>query len=211
MDVRRYKGSVAGFSHEHVWFVFILGDSIPSYKEGCYTLTPCCWCCLDDGRMNRTGADSPPSLFTASERLQLRIHPESWRCFPVAVDHRNIALSLPPVATATAVGVLGTGVPRLDCLRRGLSGGPVQPIFINSSSRPSRRPKPCGAGDRKLPQVRTRQEGSRGGGEIKAGVPREVPVTQAMTTQARRAPACAVSLFPLWCKSGQAQAKVSGK
>ena len=65
-------------------------------------LTPCCWCCLDDGHVNRTGADSPLLLFTAPERLQLWIRPESRRCFPVAVDHRDIDVSLPPVATATA-------------------------------------------------------------------------------------------------------------
>ena len=48
------------------------------------------------------------------------------------------------------------------------------------------------------------------------GVPHEVPVTQAMTTKgARRAPACAVSSFPLWCKGSkrrrehQAKAPVS--
>ena len=36
------------------------------------------------------------------------------------------------------------------------------------------------------------------------GVPHEVPVTQAMTTKgARRAPARAVSSFPLWCKGGK--------
>ena len=36
------------------------------------------------------------------------------------------------------------------------------------------------------------------------GVPREVPVTQAMTTQgARRVPARAVSSFPLWCKGSK--------
>ena len=35
------------------------------------------------------------------------------------------------------------------------------------------------------------------------GVPQEVPVTQAMTTKARRAPTCAESLFPLWCKAGK--------
>ena len=35
------------------------------------------------------------------------------------------------------------------------------------------------------------------------GVPHEVPVTQAMTTKARRAPAYAESLFPLWCKGGK--------
>ena len=28
-------------------------------------------------------------------------------------------------------------------------------------------------------------------------------MTQAMTTKARRAPACAESLFPLWCKGGK--------
>ena len=39
------------------------------------------------------------------------------------------------------------------------------------------------------------------------GVPHEVPVTQAMTIEAqagaRRASACAESLFPLWCKGGK--------
>src|SRR3954462_4042884 len=62
-----------------------------------------------------------------------------------------------------------------------------------------------------LPQARPHQAGSRGG-----GVPHEVPMTQAMTTKgARRAPARAVSSFPLWCKGGkrrrehQAKAPVS--
>ena len=64
-------------------------------------LTPCCWCCLDDGRVNRTGADSPRSLFTVLEQLQLWTRPDPRRCFPVAVDHHDIALSLPPVTTAT--------------------------------------------------------------------------------------------------------------
>ena len=36
-------------------------------------------------------------------------------------------------------------------LRRGSSGGPVRPGFINSNSRPSRGAKPYGADDRKLP------------------------------------------------------------
>jgi len=65
-------------------------------------LTPCCWSCLDDGRVNRTGADSPPPLFIVPERLQLRIRPESRHCFPIIVDRRDIVVSLPPVATATA-------------------------------------------------------------------------------------------------------------
>ena len=88
-------------------------------------------------------------------------------------------------------------------LRRGSSGGPARPIFISSSSRPSRGAKPCRADNRKLPQRQPHQAGSRGGGEIKAGVPREEPVTQAMTIETRRVPACAVSLFPLWCKGGK--------
>ena len=33
--------------------------------------------------------------------------------------------------------------------------------------------------------------------------PREEPMTQAMTIETRRAPACAVSLFPLWCKGSK--------
>ena len=61
----------------------------------------CCWCCLNDGRVNRTGDDSPPLLFTALERLQLWIRPDPRRCFPVAIDHRYISTSLSPVATAT--------------------------------------------------------------------------------------------------------------
>ena len=88
-------------------------------------------------------------------------------------------------------------------LRRGSSGGPVRPIFVNLSSRPSRGAKPQGADDARLPQERPRQVGSRGGGEIKAMEPREVLVTQAVTIKTRRALACTVSLFPLWCKGGK--------
>ena len=67
-----------------------------------------------------------------------------------------------------------------------------------------------------LPQEQPRQAGSRGGGEIKAGVPREVLMMQAMTIKTRWAPACTVSSFPLRCKGGKRrrgvprhQAKVS--
>ena len=102
------------------------------------------------------------------------------------------------------VGVLGTGVPRLAAcgLRRGSRSGPVRPIFVNTSSRPSRGAKPHGADDRKLPQAassgwlaRRRRDQGR--------VPRELLVMQAMTIKTRRAPACTVSLFPLWCKGGK--------
>ena len=88
------------------------------------------------------------------------------------------------------VGVLGMGVPRLACLwlRRGSSGVPVQPIFINAKSRPSRGAKSRGVDDARLPKERPHHAGSRGGGEIKARVPREVTVTQAMTIETRWAP-----------------------
>ena len=94
-------------------------------------------------------------------------------------------------------------------LRRGSSGGPVRPIFINSSSRPTRMAKLRRADDGRLPQERPHQAGSRGGREIKARVPREVLVAQAMTIKAKRAPACAVSSFPLWCKGGKHRCGVS--
>ena len=54
-------------------------------------------------------------------------------------------------------------------LRRGSRGGPARSIFISRSSRPLRGAKPRRVDDRKLPQARPRQAGSRGGGEIKAG------------------------------------------
>ena len=73
-------------------------------------------------------------------------------------------------------------------LWRGSSGGPARPIFISSSSRPSRGAKPRGADDRKLPQRQPHQAGSQGGGEIKVGAPREELVTQAMTIETRRVP-----------------------
>ena len=38
-----------------------------------------------------------------------------------------------------------------------------------------------------------------------------MPVTQAMTTKARRAPACAESLFPLWCKGSKRRQEYQAK
>ena len=36
-------------------------------------------------------------------------------------------------------------------------------------------------------------------------------MTQAMTIEARRAPACAESLFPLWCKGGKRRQEYQAK
>ena len=72
-------------------------------------------------------------------------------------------------------------------LRRGSTSGPVRPVFVSQHSRPLRGAKPREAYDARPPQERPHQAGSRGGGEIKARVPRKVPVTQAMTTETRHA------------------------
>ena len=80
----------------------------------------------------------------------------------------------PSPGTPWARGLLSAfwerGSPDLPAcdLRRGSRGGPTQPIFISTSSRTSRGAKPRGVDDKKLPQARPRQAGSRGGGEIKA-------------------------------------------
>ena len=93
-------------------------------------------------------------------------------------------------------------------LQRGSSGGPMQPSSISSSSRPSRGAKPCGENDEGLPQERPHHVGSRGGREIKARVPREVLMTQAVTIETRRAPACAVSCFLFGAKEASRGAHV---
>ena len=51
---------------------------------------------------------------------------------------------------------------------RGSIDGLVRASFNNDAARPSRGAKPHGEDDRGLPQARPRQDGSRGGGEIKA-------------------------------------------
>ena len=87
-----------------------------------------------------------------------------------AKRHAN-SVSILHFTRCAFVGVLGTGVPRLASLwpAAWLKGGPARPIFINTSSRPSRGAEPHGADDKELPQARPRQAGSRGGGEFKVG------------------------------------------
>ena len=78
--------------------------------------------------------------------------------YRLVVDYRPVNLvtiknKYPLPKINDLVGVLGTGVPRLACLRPAawLKGGPARPIFISTSSRPSRGAKPRGADDRELP------------------------------------------------------------
>ena len=94
--------------------------------------------------------------------------------------------------------------------RRGSTSGPVRPIFTSKHSRPSRGAKPHEADDTRPPRGRPHQAGSRGAERSRQGTPREVPVTQAMTTGARRAPVRAVSSFPLSAKEASAGVESRG-
>ena len=101
------------------------------------------------------------------------------------------------------VGVLGTGVPRLACLRRGSSGGPnaaqlhqlkLKTLARGQASRGGRQETSLGAASSGRLARRRRDQGR---------VTHEVPAMQAMTIEARQASACTESLFPLWCKGGK--------
>ena len=127
--------------------------------------------------------------------------------------------ALGPGAT---VGVLGTGVPRLACLRptARLSQQAVWPIFINKASKTLARGQASRGGRRKTSSGAASPGWLARGGEIKARQtsrgPRDVSHDDQDQAGARRAPARAVSSFPLWCKGGKRrrgvprhQAKVS--
>ena len=106
---------------------------------------------------------------------------------------------------AHCVSVLGTGVPRLACLRPAawLKWGPsaahlhqlkLKTLARGQASWGGRQEASSGTASSGWLTRRQRDQG---------GVPREVLMTQAMTIETRRAPACAVSLFPLRCKGGK--------
>ena len=107
------------------------------------------------------------------------------------------------------VGVLGMGVPRLACLRPAawlkewpnmahLRQHMLKTLVRSQASRGGQQEASSGTASSGWLSRRQRDQGR---------VPHEVPMTQAMTTKAqagaRRAPACAESLFPLWCKGGK--------
>ena len=102
--------------------------------------------------------------------------------------------------------------------QRGSTSGPVRPIFTSKHSRPTRVAKPREADDARPPQGRPLQAASRGA-EISRGQTsrgsRDVSHDDQDQAGARRAPARAVSSFPLWCKGSkrrrehQAKAPVS--
>ena len=98
----------------------------------------------------------------------------------------------------------GNGGPPTCLLAAWLKGGPSsahlhqhrpKTLVRGQASRGGRRGASSGAASSGLLTRRRRDQG---------GVPHEVPMMQAMTTQgARRVPARAASSFPLWCKGGK--------
>ena len=104
------------------------------------------------------------------------------------------------------VGILGTGVPRLACLRPAawLHQWPSM-ARLHQPNTQDHREGPSLAGKTTQGLLRSgltrqaREEAERS----RQGVPREVLMMQAMTIKTRRAPAHAVSSFPLWCKGGK--------
>ena len=140
------------------------------------------------------------------------------QCSALALWLRYKAKSEHALGPRATVGVLGTGVPRLACLRPAawLSQWPSMDRFhqpkpktlaTGQASRGGRQEASLGTASSGWLTRRRRDQG---------GVPHEVPMTQAMTTQGvRRVPARAVTFFPLWCKGSkhrrehQAKASIS--
>ena len=118
--------------------------------------------------------------------------------------------ALGPGAT---VGVLGMGVPRLACLLPAawLKGGP------STAHLHQQRPKTLARGQASRGERHGASSGMASPGWLarrrtdQGGVPHEVPVTQAMTTQgARRAPAAQCPPFLFGAKGASAAAEYRG-
>ena len=93
---------------------------------------------------------------------------------------------------------------------RGSTSGPVRPIFTNKHSRPSRGAKPHKADDTRPPRERPHRAGSRGAERSRQGTPREVSVTQAMATGARRVQRAQCPRFLFGAKEASAGAESRG-
>ena len=117
------------------------------------------------------------------------------------------------------VSILGTGVPRLAFLRPAawLNLWPST-ARIHQRNTQDRHEGPSLAGRTTQGLLRSglAKQAHEEAKRSRQGVPHEVLMTQAMTIKSRRAPARAVSSFPLWCKGGKRrcgvprhQAKVS--
>ena len=129
--------------------------------------------------------------------------PVALRSCPSASLHGQVRARLGPGGYCRHSG---NGVPRLAYLRPAawLKGGP------STAHLHQHRPKTLARGQASRGGRHGASSGTASSGWLtrrrrnQGGVPREVLVTQAMTTQgARRVPARATSSFSLWCKGGK--------
>ena len=129
----------------------------------------------------------------------MRLGPAVIRTFPLASPRSQVRACFGPGGYCRRLGNGGTQT----CLPAAHGVAPPVALYGMSSpvkhSRSSRGAKPREADDARPPRGRPHQDGSRGAERPRRGAPCEVPMTQAMTTETRRALACAVSSFPLWC------------
>ena len=105
-----------------------------------------------------------------------------------------------------SIGVLGTGVPRLACLRPAawLKGGPSTAHVHQHKLKTLARDQALWGGRRGASSGTASSVWLTRRRRVQGGVPRQVPMMQAMMTKGDcRAPARAVSFFPLWCKGGK--------
>src|SRR3954467_4429549 len=160
----------------------------------------------------RGEVETPTSCQTAMRRP--RPQAVRARCFALALSPLGTAKSMRALGPGATVGVLGTGVPRLACLRPAawLKWGPsVAHLHQHKTQDPREGPSLARWTTRRFLRhglLRlAREEAKRS-----RRVPHEVPMTQAMTTKgARRAPARAVSSLSSLVQRGQAQARGSSK
>ena len=127
--------------------------------------------------------------------------PAALRSCPSASLHGQVRARLGPGGYCRRSG---NGAPRLACLWCGSKGRP------SVAHLHQHKPKTLARGQALRGGRRGASSGTASSGWLtrrrrdQGGVPHEVPVTQAMTTQgARRVPARAASSFPLWCKGGK--------
>ena len=148
-----------------------------------------------------------PPRSTQGRRL---LGPATLRSYPFASQHSQVWACLGPGGYCRRSG---TGVPRLACLRPAvwLERGPsaahlhqhkLKTLARGQASRGGWQKASSGTASSGWLARRRRDQG---------GVPHKVPVTQAMTTKARRALACAESLFPLWCKGSKRRQEYQAK
>ena len=121
-------------------------------------------------------------------------------------------------STHTVLAFWERGSPDLPAygLRRGSPAAQYGPSSSTQTQDPREGPSLAGRTTQGLLKGGLTRQAREEAERSRQGIPREMLMTQAMMIKTRRAPACAVSSCPLWCKGGKRmrgvprhQAKVS--